>query len=331
MSKEIKRKMKIQESTTMQKVVFLIFFLIGAVITFTFSANLLTYFVDSNLQGIVHHTTGEYRAMDFENDKHIDRILKMENGERKVRKTSYFSNWAVDLYVDSPNQTRFWFKPIFSLLAFIIFFGVNFAVCISSLLPKELGYFRQKIQREIVTSLDYIYSLRYGEFLRYEPPGIREELANADLEKLYELSSELNLSIDDLQIIKNSIYWENESVIYKFFHPIKGISLYLRNHFTEKYSNSILSFVYIGAAFLIIIIGLRGLKFIPSSEPSLVFFALGLEFTILITYALTLMFSKPEEQAQTNETNSGDKLISSDRQMEKLLRAFANWNKKAKS
>lgn len=317
------------ETTKLQKVVFFVLFVLGAITTFTISTKILVVFVETNLQGKVYNTSGDYRALDFENDKQIERYKKLEDSYRKIRPINYYNNWAVDLNVETPTHARYWFKPIYSLMAFNIFFGIILATFISSLLPRDLGYFRHKIEREIISALDNIHFKRYGEYLRYEPQGIRNEFLNADKNKLYDLSSELGIHIDDLHIIKNAIIWEEATITYKFLHPIMGLNLYLRNHFTEKYSNSILSFVYIGAAFLIIIIGLRGLKFIPSSEPSLVFFALGLEFSILITYALTLMFSKPEEQSQLSDLSSGsDKLISSDKQMEKLLRAFARWNRK---
>ena len=84
-----------------------------------------------------------------------------------------------------------------------------------------------------------------------------------------------------------------------------------------------------GAAFLIIIIGLRGLKFIPSTQPSLVFFALGLEFNMLFTYAFTLMFSRQEDESKdTLSGNSKHEMemlsnqFGSDKQVERLLRVF---------
>jgi hypothetical protein len=86
--------------------------------------------------------------------------------------------------------------------------------------------------------------------------------------------------------------------------------------------------VYVGAAVLIVIIGLRGLKFIPATEPSLVFFALGLEFSLLITYAITLMYSKPDEviDLKVNQTNNEvialGKEFSEAKELESLLRVF---------
>jgi arginine exporter protein ArgO len=91
-----------------------------------------------------------------------------------------------------------------------------------------------------------------------------------------------------------------------------------------------LGLVYIGAAVLIIIIGMRGLKFIPSTQPSLVFFALGLEFSVLLTYAFSVMYSRSDnetEQDKNKENNHSGNYILSDefgnsKEIENLLRAY---------
>ena len=116
-------------------------------------------------------------------------------------------------------------------------------------------------------------------------------------------------------------------------HPLKGLNVYLRLYFTEKYNNSILGMVYIGASVLIVIIGFRGLKFIPSTQPSLIFFALGLEFSLLITYAFALIFSKPEEieNHSENEENNGQNrmfLGNNNKDIERILRVFVKSEKK---
>ena len=78
----------------------------------------------------------------------------------------------------------------------------------------------------------------------------------------------------------------------------------MRHYFTIQYSNTILGLVYIGAAALIIIIGIRGLKFIPGTEPSIILFALGLEFILLITYAVMVMYTKQDDET-TKDKQSG--------------------------
>jgi hypothetical protein len=114
------------------------------------------------------------------------------------------------------------------------------------------------------------------------------------------------------------------------WHVNDGIRMYMRYYFTVQYSNAVLGFVYIGAAVLIIIIGLRGLKFIPPTEPSLVLFALGLEFSLLIVYAVTLMYARQEEEFVLEQSGSQSDVLmlgkdfGSSKDIENLLRVFIN-------
>jgi hypothetical protein len=91
-----------------------------------------------------------------------------------------------------------------------------------------------------------------------------------------------------------------------------------------------------GAAVLIIIIGLRGLKFIPPTQPSLVLFALGLEFSLLIIYAITLMYSKQDEEKEIEPiyAHSQNNYLNTDfgsaRDIERLLRVFIKSSEKNK-
>jgi hypothetical protein len=70
----------------------------------------------------------------------------------------------------------------------------------------------------------------------------------------------------------------------------------MKFHFVELYSNTVTGLAYAGAAFLIIVVGIRGLKFIPAIKPSPILFALGVEFSMLCLLALTLMFTEEEER-----------------------------------
>ncbi len=75
-----------------------------------------------------------------------------------------------------------------------------------------------------------------------------------------------------------------------------GLRLYMAHHFTEKYSNNVTGLAYFGAAILIVIIGIRGLKFIPGSRPSLILAAISLEGTLLALLAFGLIYTGAEER-----------------------------------
>ncbi len=72
------------------------------------------------------------------------------------------------------------------------------------------------------------------------------------------------------------------------------ISFFMRRYFSSRYSNDVNGIAYMGAALLIVIIGLRGLKIIPSLQPTPVIFAISLEFCLLMILGLTMYFT-PED------------------------------------
>lgn len=101
-----------------------------------------------------------------------------------------------------------------------------------------------------------------------------------------------------------------------------GFARYMSETFVPKYSNNVMGLVYVGAAILILIVGLRGLGSIASRlpivpafaldgatgkiHPNLVMFALVLEFCILILLAVVTYFTPVEQQhAQPGESKDG--------------------------
>ncbi len=97
--------------------------------------------------------------------------------------------------------------------------------------------------------------------------------------------------VNELEDVKNALAWRRNH-----FKIFKGLRLYMAHHFSHKYSNSVTGFAYGGAAFLIIAVGIRGLKFIPASRPSLIFFAILMEFAMLSLLAITLFYTEGEER-----------------------------------
>ncbi len=75
-----------------------------------------------------------------------------------------------------------------------------------------------------------------------------------------------------------------------------ALRLYMAHHFTEKYANNVTGFAYGGAAILIIVVGIRGLKFIPANRPSIMMMAILLEFSLLALMAISLFYTEEEER-----------------------------------
>lgn len=80
------------------------------------------------------------------------------------------------------------------------------------------------------------------------------------------------------------------------FKIMSGLRLYMAHHFTEKYSNNVTGLAYGGAAVLIVAVGIRGLKFIPATRPSMIMLAIFLEFSMLSLLAVTLVYTEEEER-----------------------------------
>lgn len=97
--------------------------------------------------------------------------------------------------------------------------------------------------------------------------------------------------LKEIEDTKDGLLWRRNHI--KIF---KGLRLYMAHHFTEKYSNNVTGLAYGGAAFLIVAVGIRGLKFIPPTKPSFILLAIFLEFTMLSLLAITLIYTEEEER-----------------------------------
>ena len=97
--------------------------------------------------------------------------------------------------------------------------------------------------------------------------------------------------VKEIQDTISAQEWEKNQ-----FLIFKALRLYMSHHFTEGYSNTVTGLAYFGAAILIIIIGIRGLKFIPATRPSLILGAIFLEGAMLALMAFTLLYTQEEER-----------------------------------
>ncbi len=95
----------------------------------------------------------------------------------------------------------------------------------------------------------------------------------------------------EIEDTKDGLDWRRNHLLI-----FKGLRLYMTHHFTEKYANNVTGLAYGGAAFLIVAVGIRGLKFIPAQKPSFILLAIFLEFTMLALLAITLMYTEEEER-----------------------------------
>ena len=250
--------------------------------------------------------------------------------------TNYFTLWAIDIYKKTPQEARYWFEPVTSFFIPSLIMGTGISIAITSVIPQRLGLMRQKIEREIANFLSKIALKEYDNCGDDAPYEIIDMILAANLREMHALADKWEFNIEDLKILRKAIIWNNSNIFYRIVHLNHGLTIYMRYYFTVKYANTILGFVYMGAAVLIIIIGMRGIKFIPSTQPSLIFCSLGLEFSMLITYAFTLMYERPEEDADKQDKNSEalpnlfgaqNKSVNT-KEIENLLKVFIKYSKK---
>ena len=97
--------------------------------------------------------------------------------------------------------------------------------------------------------------------------------------------------LKEIEDTKDGLKWRKNHFLF-----FLGLRLYMAHHFTEKYANNVTGLAYGGAAFLIIAIGIRGLKFIPAARPSFILLAIFLEFSMLSLLAVTLVYTEEEER-----------------------------------
>jgi hypothetical protein len=84
-----------------------------------------------------------------------------------------------------------------------ILFGLVFGVYITTILPLPLGYIKQKIEREILNTLDRIHYKKYFTHIdSFSQHELTSEIENADLRGLYRIASEYDVNVDDWQFCK---------------------------------------------------------------------------------------------------------------------------------
>lgn len=265
-----------------------------------------------------------------------------ENRSEEIIETHTVGTWAlVDersarQIVDRPDvpvPAEYIFKPLISLTPIVLVASVLLAAIITTLLPPGIGLVRQKIEREILNVLDRLAWSLYGEHTAEEIKTLTRDITTADTRRLHDLAEIYNVHYTDLELLQRALQWRISSGLSQLIHVHAGVKFYMREYFTDRYSNAVLGVVYIGAAMLIIVIGIRGLKFLPASDPSVVLGALSLEFMLLITYASVLMYGRQEDQGgfdlARNAVSGAHTISSGDADAEQLLRAFLGVHRSA--
>lgn len=170
-----------------------------------------------------------------------------------------------------------------------LFVGFIVAIIVTAMLPAPIGYISNKIEREIDNTIGRIDEQTGDKISREEIERITAANSRDDLTPI---AKEFGpVIVNEIEDVRNANKWKRNKILWT-----KGLRLYMTRHFAEKYSNNVQGFAYGGAAILIVVIGIRGLKFIPPTEPSILLAAITLEFTMLTLLAVTLFYTEEEQR-----------------------------------
>lgn len=321
MKNEEKSYFELIEHNTLQVIIFLLILIISIIVVFNALLPFADWLVTEQLGGDVYNK---------------GQTIEKGPDNNKLVRTNHYLKWAVDIInADNEVEARYWINPVFSLAIPTTLISIIITVIFTSVLSRKLGLMRQKIERELVFAIEKISFKINGFHSAEQRKEVISEILNADLRDLHDYQQKWGYTVEELKILHKVLKWRDRGLLYKLFNFGSAAIFYMRFYFTDKFGNAMLGSVYIGAAVLIVIIGLRGLKLIPSTEPSPVFFALGLEFSLLLTYATTLMFSKSEEEEANEQLGNSDNLFLSNdfgnsKEVERLLRVYIKSPKKDK-
>ncbi len=192
-------------------------------------------------------------------------------------------------YASETSRTLYFINPYVAFFPLYLFISFIAAFLFSVFAGGGLGLLRGKIRREYE---------RLGALLRkqYEAHKVDFDatilLPEAEREVVIRQSA-----LPDIVTVETGDFLSiREWVEGRTSRPIIPLRFYFRYRISTAYGNLIQGLVSGGAGILIFVIGLRGLKLIPSEEPSIILMALSIEFILLMVLMLTFMGSAQEER-----------------------------------
>ena len=188
-------------------------------------------------------------------------------------------------------RTLYFINPYLAILPLHIFLAGLIAFLVSMYLPagSSMAWIRTKLIREY----DRVGSLLEKQF----------DAHGVDFRQMFDLTQARREQLLRFTTLPQVVVTEVEDYIAlhdylekKKRNFLTPVLFYFRYRISASYGNLIQGLVSGGAAILIFVIGLRGLKLIPQEEPSLILMALSIEFILLIVLMVTFAGSAQEER-----------------------------------
>ncbi len=229
-------------------------------------------------------------AKDLMVDEPTEFMLDMTGKARSIEKDGYYkpaSSWLA--YNEKLGEEPVIIDPIITFIIFSLGFGFIAAILITAMLPRSIGLLANKIERTIFHTIATIDDQTGDKVSREEIERVTSANSKDDLSPIEKEFGPV--IVNEIEDVRAANQWRRNKLL-----VFKGLRLYMTRHFAERYSNNVQGFAYGGAAFLIVVIGIRGLKFIPPTKPSVLLFAISLEFTMLCMLAVTLFYTEEEQR-----------------------------------
>ena len=105
----------------------------------------------------------------------------------------------------------------------------------------------------------------------------------------------------------------------------EGFKQYMHEEFISKYKNNVTAVAFMGTAFLIAMIGLRGIKFFVAHQPDWIMYALIVEITVLMLLGLTQWYESETTGPEPEGIGKGGRelsLMEVEAALDKLKRDF---------
>lgn len=183
--------------------------------------------------------------------------------------------------------TLYYIRPWVAFGPIILFLAVIVAFLASLFIPGSLIH--EKLKREKIRLRAQIEKQCQAHQQNFDALLAMETEEREEAIRLSSLPEVTAVEMDDLRGIQE---WFRRVRL----NPFLPIRFFFRYRISQTYGNVIQGFVSGGAAILIFVIGLRGLKIIPAEEPSIILMALSIEFILLLVLMLTFMGSMQEER-----------------------------------
>lgn len=94
-----------------------------------------------------------------------------------------------------------------------------------------------------------------------------------------------------------------------------------------QYENNVEALAYLGAGFLIVVVGLRGIGYIPRDAPELILLSIFLEFTIIGLMALLKFYKPARSESVSRSEGKGTPVIKIEETHTQIAEMRRGWNR----